>query len=102
MGTGEAAASPQDRICDDGSILKRNTLRKNNEFFTWDMRLTRTFQMGDGREMELIAEVFNLFNTDNFKDPAATSALFNFDGTIQSGLGDPLRLQIGARYRFGQ
>jgi outer membrane receptor for ferrienterochelin and colicin len=102
VGSGERAAGPGDRICGDGSILERNTLRKDNEFFTWDVRLSRTFNMGTGNEVELIAEVFNLFNTDNFRDPAATSPLFNFDGTLQSGLGDPMRLQLGARYRFGQ
>ena len=101
VGNGQRAASPQDRICGDGSILERNTLRKDNAFFTWDLRLSRTFDVGDGSGIELIAEVFNLFNTDNFLDPAATSPLFNFDGTLQSGLGDPLRLQLGSRYRFG-
>ena len=59
-------------------------------------------KIGTGNEVELIAEVFNLLNTDNFLDPGATAALFNFDGTLQSGLGDPMRLQVGARYRFGQ
>jgi len=101
-GSGARAAGPGDRICADGSILQRNTLRKDNEFFTWDLRLSRTFNVGSGSEVELIAEVFNLFNTDNFLDPAATSPLYNFDGTLQSGLGDPARLQIGARYRFGR
>lgn len=99
-GTGQRAATPQDRICGDGSILERNTLRKDNEFFTWDVRLSRTFDVGTGNGIELIADIFNLLNTDNFRDPAATSPLFNFDGTLQSGLGDPLRLQVGARYIF--
>jgi len=37
---------------------------------------------------------------DNFKDPAYGSLLFNFDGTIRSGLGDPRQLQVGARWVF--
>ena len=45
-GTGERAASPTERICPDGSILPRNTLRKENEFFSWDVRLSRQFGFG--------------------------------------------------------
>lgn len=101
-GTGDRAAAPGDRICGDGTILRRNTIRKDNAFFTWDLRISRTFPVSSGNEVELIGEVFNLFNIDNFRDPAATSPLFNFDGTIRSGLGDPRRFQFGARYAFGQ
>ena len=36
----------------------------------------------------------------NFRDPAATSLLFNFDGTIRSGLGDPRQVQAGLRWIF--
>ena len=43
-GTGERATSPTERICPDGSILPRNTLRKENEF--WDVRLSRSFGFG--------------------------------------------------------
>lgn len=97
--SGERAATPQDRICENGDILDRNTLRKDNEFFTWDMRLAKMLDVGPG-QIELIAEVFNLTNTDNFRDPGELSLLFNFDGTIRSGLGDPRRFQVGTRYLF--
>jgi hypothetical protein len=53
-----------------------------------------------GQTLELIAEAFNLTNADNFRDPAAASLLFNFDGTIRNGLGDPRRVQLGARFVF--
>ena len=80
-------------------MLQRNTLRKDNEFFSWDVRISRAFRMGSGA-LEAIVEVFNLTNTDNFRDPAPTSLLFNFDGTIRSGLGDPRQLQAGIRWVF--
>ena len=98
-GTGERAASQGDRICPDGSILDRNTLRKDNAFFTWDVRASRRFGMGPSA-LEVIGEVFNLFNTDNFQDASAFSSLFNFDGTIRTGLGDPRRIQLGAKWIF--
>ena len=88
-----------DRICDDGSITARNTLRKDNDFFSYDVRLSRPIPVGSG-QLEAIVEVFNLLNTDNFRDPASAGLLFNFDGTVQSGLGDPRQVQVGLRYVY--
>jgi hypothetical protein len=97
---GQRAVNFTDRVCADGSILQRNTIRRDNAFFTWDVRLARPVAVGGGRTLELIGEVFNLTNADNFRDPASASLLFNFDGTIRNGLGDPRRAQLGARYVF--
>ncbi len=97
---GERAAVPTDRICADGTILQRNTLRRGNAFFTWDLKLTRAFEMGSGTTVEPVFEIFNLTNADNSLDTAQGSLLFNFDGTIRSGLGDTRRAQLGARVRF--
>src|SRR5213595_2576291 len=98
--SGQRATTPQDRICANGTILKRNTLRKDNAFFSWDVRISRAVAVGHQGEVEAIVEIFNLTNTDNFRDPAATSLLFNFDGTIRSGLGDPRQVQAGLRWLF--
>ena len=88
-----------DRICGDNSITARNTLRKDNEFFSYDVRLSRPILVGSG-QLEAIIEVFNLLNTDNFRDPSSVGLLFNFDGTVQSGLGDPRQVQVGLRYVY--
>jgi len=50
--------------------------------------------------VEAIVEVFNLTGNDNFRDPAYGGLLFNFDGTIRSGLGDPRQVQAGVRWEF--
>ena len=97
---GQRAVNFSDRICADGSILQRNTLRRDNGFLTWDVRLSKVVRVGGRQGVELIAEAFNVTNADNFRDPASASLLFNFDGTLRSGLGDPRRLQLGARYVF--
>ncbi len=47
--------------------------------------------------LEPIAEVFNLFASKNYKQPSYQNLVFNFDGTIASGLGDPRQMQLGAR-----
>ncbi len=97
---GQRATSPADRNCTGGSVLTRNTLRKDNAYFSWDVRLSRPINAGRQGQAELIIEVFNITNTDNFKDPAYGGLLFNFDGTIRSGLGDPRQLQAGLRWVF--
>jgi hypothetical protein len=97
---GQRASSPADRVCADGSILLRNTLRKANRFFSWDLSLQRSFSAGRQGRLEAIVEVFNLFNTDNFRDPSYGNLLFNFDGTVRSGLGDPRQVQAGVRWVF--
>ena len=97
---GDRAALPTDRICADGAILERNTLRRDNEFFTWDLKLSRPFTLGGGRTVEPVFEAFNLTNADNSLDTAQGSLLFNFDGSIRSGLGDTRRAQLGMRLRF--
>ena len=97
---GDRAAQPSDRICADGTILERNTLRRDNEFFTWDLKLSRPFTLGGGRTVEPVFEAFNLTNADNSLDTAQGSLLFNFDGAIRSGLGDTRRAQLGVRVRF--
>ena len=103
---GQRATSAADRICGPiavattDSVLQRNTLRKDNAYFSWDVRFSRPFNVGGRGQVEAIVEVFNLTGNDNFRDPAYGSLLFNFDGTIRSGLGDPRQLQAGLRWIF--
>ncbi len=94
--TGADAASPTDRINDDGTVTRRNLGRKDNKFSSIDLRLSKIFRVGN-LEIEGIAEVFNLTNERNLRQPEATGLLFNFDGTVQSGLGDPRQFQLGVR-----
>jgi len=96
---GQRATSAADRNCTDGSVLQRNTLRKDNSYFSWDVGLTWPFNVGKGR-VELVAQMFNVLGSENFRDPAATSLLFNFDGTLRSGLGDPQQTQLGLHWVF--
>ena len=97
---GQRAAQPADRLCVDGSILQRNTLRRENDFLTWDIRLSRPFTLGRGVTLEPVLEIFNVTNADNRLDGSQGSLLFNFDGAIRSGLGDSRRGQIGLHLHF--
>jgi hypothetical protein len=86
-----------DRIRPDGSIVERNTGRKDNVYSSFDLRLSREFRAGASVRIEPIFEVFNLFNSKNLLAPQTTNLVFNFDGTIRAGLGDPRQAQFGLR-----
>ncbi len=96
---GDVASGPSDRNNTDGSVTERNLGRKDNQFNSVNLRISRPFVVG-AVTVEPIAEAFNLFNSKNLKKPGAVSLLFNFDGTVQSGLGDPRQAQIGVRVLF--
>jgi hypothetical protein len=90
-------AGPSDRIRPDGSVVQRNTGRKDNTYSALDVRLSREFRTGTRVSLEPIVEVFNVFNSPNLLVPAATNLIFNFDGTVRAGLGDPRQAQLGLR-----
>jgi hypothetical protein len=100
VGTGQRASQPGQRICPDGHVLRRNTIRRDNAYFSWDLRVSKPISLGPQGTLEAIVEVFNLTNNDNFKDPSSGGTFFNFDGTIRSGLGEPRQVQAGVRYIF--
>jgi hypothetical protein len=90
-------AGPSDRVRPDGSVVQRNTGRKDNTFSALDLRLSREFALGRRVRFEPIVEVFNLFNSTNLLVPQVTNLIFNFDGTVRAGLGEPRQMQVGAR-----
>ena len=79
----------------NGYIVKRNTLWKNNTFFALDFRAAKNVKLSERFRLQAIVDAFNLTNRANPKHPETTSLLFNFDGTVQSGLGDPRQAQLG-------
>ena len=94
--SGADANTPQDRINPDGSVTRRNLGRKDNQFSSLDLRLTRDFKVGTVT-LQPILDAFNLFNNKNLKRPEVSNLIFNFDGTVQSGAGDPRQVQLGMR-----
>ncbi|HET8797404.1 MAG TPA: hypothetical protein VFO89_06945, partial [Thermoanaerobaculia bacterium] len=90
------AATPADRINPDGSVTRRNLGRKDNEFSSLDFRISRQFAVG-AVTLEPAIDVFNLFNSENFRRPEVTNLIFNFDGTVQSGSGEPRQAQLALR-----
>ncbi len=97
--TGAIAQTPQDRINADGTVTRRNLGRKDNKFSSLDLRVSKVWSF-DTFELEGIVEGFNLLNSRNELTPGVTNLIFNFDGTVQSGLGDPRQWQVGLRLVF--
>ena len=81
------------------NIIERNTLRLENEFFTFDIRASKAFKFGERMELEGIFEAFNLFNNRNQRS-LPRPLTFNFDGTVTAGFGEPRQVQLGARFKF--
>ena len=52
VGTGQRASTPAQRICPDGHVLQRNTIRRDNAYFSWDIRLSRPFNLGQQGVLE--------------------------------------------------
>ena len=94
--------------------LGRNTGIGPN-FFGIDMRLTRSFPLGEGPALEVVAEVFNLLNRTNFKTVNGTVGNLSLDelpASLQGRRGpvtepfsftsafDPRQFQFSLRLNF--
>ena len=61
-----------------------------------DIRLSKDFRVGS-TTVQPVIDVFNLTDEPNFLVPEVGDLIFNFDGTIRSGGGDPREIQVGVR-----
>ncbi|MEQ1645400.1 MAG: hypothetical protein ABL959_18260, partial [Pyrinomonadaceae bacterium] len=81
------------------NIIQRNTLRLDNKFFTFDVRVSKVFKFTESISLEPIFEAFNLTNSRNQRS-LPRPLTFNFDGTVSAGFGEPRQAQIGVRFKF--
>ncbi|MBI3669878.1 MAG: carboxypeptidase regulatory-like domain-containing protein [Acidobacteria bacterium] len=82
------------------TATNRNTLRKDNGFFSFDWRVQRPIKIGERFQLIPIIEMFNTFNNKNNINPLTTPALFNFDGFLRQGVGDPRQAQFAIKVTF--
>jgi hypothetical protein len=78
----------------------RNWDRKDNAYFSLDWRLQRPFRVGSRTDIVPSLEMFNTFNNANNVNPLSTPALFNFDGFLRQGVGDPRQVQLAVKVTF--
>ena len=84
----------------NGTDRGRNWDRKDNKYFSLDWRLQRAFRLGPRAEIVPSLEMFNTFNNANNVNPLTTPALFNFDGFLRQGVGDPRQVQLAVKLTF--
>jgi hypothetical protein len=91
------------------TATNRNTLRKDNKFVSFDWGLSRVFNVTERVAIIPQIEMFNTFNSDNFinslsgpgnQNSLTAPSLFNFDGYLRQGIGDPRQLQLSIKLRF--
>lgn len=87
----------------------RNTLRKDNQFYSFDWRLARPFRLSENVKLIPQIDLFNTFNSNNYinssflpgnQSSLTSPSLFNFDGFLRQGIGDPRQLQLSIRLTF--
>jgi hypothetical protein len=91
--------TPTPRVV-NGIDSGRNSTRKDNEYFSFDWRLTRSFKVGTRYEIVPMVEMFNTFNNANNLNPLTTPALFDFAGFLRTGVGDPRQWQLAVKFVF--
>jgi hypothetical protein len=82
------------------TATNRNTARKDNDYFSFDWRIQRPFKLSERFSIIPIIEMFNSFNNTNNVNPLTTPGLFNFDGFLRQGVGDPRQVQLAVRFTF--
>ena len=74
--------------------------------FNWDFSLFKRFAVREEHRLEFRYEVFNLFNTPQFTNPAANISApatfgrsFSTQGVL-GGFGSQRQMQLGLKYTF--
>ena len=82
------------------TATNRNTARKDNEYFSFDWRIQRPIRLSERYTIIPVVEMFNTFNNANNINPLVTPGLFNFDGFLRQGVGDPRQVQLAVKFTF--
>jgi hypothetical protein len=78
----------------------RNHLRKDNGFFTFDFGIARPIHLGERFAVVPRLEMFNTFNNTNNVNPLSSPQLFDFNGFLRVGVGDPRQAQLSVKLEF--
>jgi hypothetical protein len=84
----------------NGIDAGRNSLHKDNAYFTFDWTARRPFKFGERYALIPEIQMFNTFNNENNVNPLVSPGLFNFDGFLRQGVGDPRQAQLAVKFTF--
>jgi hypothetical protein len=85
---------------DPAFTCRRNSTWKNTAYTSFDWRAMRPIRIGEGKNIIPMVEMFNTFNSKNNVNPLIAPALFNFDGFLRQGVGDPRQVQLAVKFTF--
>jgi hypothetical protein len=85
---------------DPTNTCKRNSTWKDTAYTSFDWRAMRPIKIGEGKNIIPMVEMFNTFNSKNNVNPLTSPALFNFDGFLRAGVGDPRQVQLAVKFTF--
>jgi hypothetical protein len=88
-------ATPRTNLTPD-----RNTGDKDNAYSSVDWRLSRPFRFHDRFELIPMVEMFNTFNSKNNVNTLSAPQLFDFNGFLRVGVGDPREVQLAVKFTF--
>src|SRR5258708_4351937 len=74
----------------------RNFVRKDNGYFAFNFGVQRPISLGERMRIIPKLEVFNTFNNKNNVSNSSAPVLFNFDGFLPEGVGDPRQAQFSS------
>ncbi|HEX8925939.1 MAG TPA: carboxypeptidase regulatory-like domain-containing protein [Terriglobales bacterium] len=78
----------------------RNDGRKDNAYTSVDWRISRPFKFKERIELIPTVEMFNTFNSKNNVNTLGAPALFDFNGFLRKGVGDPRQAQLAIKLKF--
>lgn len=78
----------------------RNFGRKDNAYSSVDWRLSREFKFRERFALTPMVEMFNTFNSKNNVNTLSAPALFDFNGFLRLGVGDPRQAQLSVKFTF--
>jgi hypothetical protein len=94
------AHSAQPNAVPRTATAPRNLGRKGNTYSDVDWRLSRPFKFGEHYQLIPIVEMFNTFNSKNNVNTLSAPPLFDFNGFLRVGVGDPRQVQLAVRFNF--
>ena len=96
----------------EGAELPAGTPLGGDSLISQDVRLTKRLRFNERLSLDLIGEVFNLFNVANYRDEANVTQVLDAVGTGRAflapvsratsvfGTGGPRAFQFAAKFRF--
>jgi hypothetical protein len=94
------ARSSQPNAAPRTATTARNVGEKGNDYSSLDWRLSRPIKFTERYQLIPTVEMFNTLNSDNNVNTLSAPPLFDFNGFLRVGVGDPRQVQLSLKFKF--